>query len=135
MNTINKPVLLFDGVCNLCNGFVQFIIKRDAKQQFLFAALQSEAGQALLKRANLSAKDLSTVVLIDGEKAYTQADVSLVIADKLGGAWRLFGFFRIFPKGLRNIVYDWVAKNRYKWFGQQESCMIPTPELRSRFLD
>ncbi len=128
------PTLLFDGVCNLCNGFVQWLIKRDTKRQFRYAALQSEVGQALLKEGGLPTDEISTVVLVDNGRVYTHADVSLRIAQRLGGAWTLFRVFYLVPRPIRNVVYDWIARNRYRWFGKSESCMIPTPELKALFL-
>jgi thiamine biosynthesis lipoprotein len=128
------PVLLFDGVCNLCNASVQWVIRRDQGAVFRFAALQSEAGQALLEKHRLPTNALDTVVLVDGGKAYIQSDVPLKICQKLGGWWRLAVVFFVIPKPVRNAVYDWIARNRYRWFGRQESCMMPTPALRSRFL-
>lgn len=130
----NNPVLLFDGVCNLCNDSVQWVIKHDKKAVFQFAALQSEAGKALLRQYNLPVDELNTVVLIDKGKAFTRSDVPLRIAQKLGGWWALATLMFPVPKFARDWVYNWVAKNRYRWFGQKEECMIPTPELRQRFL-
>ncbi len=131
---IDHPILFFDGVCNLCNGFVQFVIKRDPKAIFRFAPLQSEQGKEVLQRAHLSTEELSTVVLFWKDKIYTHSDVPLEVARLLGGGWPLFYGFRIIPKGIRNAIYDWIARNRYRWFGKKESCMIPTPDVKSRFL-
>lgn len=131
---IDKPILLFDGVCNLCNGFVQFIILRDPQAKFRFAALQSEAGQQLLEKAKMSTSEINTVVLYEHGKFYTHSDVGLRVARHLGGGWILFTVFKIIPKGLRDNIYNWIARNRYRWFGKQESCMMPTPELKERFL-
>ncbi len=130
----DKPILLFDGVCNLCNGLVQFIIKRDPKGHFRFSALQSEAGQSLLMEAGLDPAALNTVVMFDSGQFYTHSNVPLQIAWHLGGLWRVFYVFKLMPKWIRDRIYDWIARNRYKWFGQKESCMIPTPELKQRFL-
>lgn len=130
----DKPILLFDGVCNLCNGFVQFIIKRDPKATFRFTALQSEAGQQLLQEAKLPTKELSTVVLWENGKFYTHSDVPLRVVRHLSLGWRVFIIFKILPKFIRNNIYNWIAQNRYRWFGKKESCMIPTPELKARFL-
>lgn len=130
----DKPILLFDGVCNLCNGFVQFIIQHDPEAKFRFAALQSSAGQELLGEAQISTTELSTVVLWETGKFYTHSDVPLRVVRHLGGWWTLFAVFKIIPKSLRDSIYNWVAKNRYRWFGKKESCMIPTPELKARFL-
>lgn len=130
-----KPILFFDGVCNLCNGFVQFVIERDPKAKFRFASLQSNAGQEVLKQMNLSTEELKTVILQKNGKVYTHSDVALEMSRDLGGPWSLFYVFKILPKGLRDGIYDWVAANRYKWFGKRESCWLPTPELKARFLD
>ncbi len=130
----DKPILLFDGVCNLCNGSVQFVIRLDPKGKFRFAALQSEVGQKLLKQANMSTDELSTVVLYENGKFYTHSDVPLRVVRQFGGAWVLLYALVIVPKFVRNIIYNWIARNRYRWFGKRESCMIPTPELKSRFL-
>lgn len=130
----NHPVLLFDGVCNLCNGFVQFVILRDPHATFRFAALQSEAGQQLLQKAKLSATSLNTVVLYEQNQFYTHSDVALRIATHLGGWWRIFTIFKIIPKSVRDHIYNWIARNRYRWFGKQASCMVPTPALKARFL-
>ena len=128
------PILLFDGVCNLCNASVQWVIRHDVRGDFRFASLQSEAGQALLRQHGLPTDHLDTVVLIDGGKALLRSDVPLRIVKKIGGWWPALAVFGIVPRPIRDTVYDWVAKNRYRWFGRRESCMMPTPELKSRFL-
>lgn len=130
----DKPILLFDGVCNLCNGFVQFTIKMDPEGIFQFASLQSEVGQQLLAKYNLPTKELKSVVLIHENKAHTYSDAPLEAARLLGGFWQLFYVFKILPLGLRNAIYNWIAKNRYRWFGKQESCWLPTPDLKERFI-
>lgn len=129
-----RPILLFDGVCNLCNASVQFVIRNDKKQQFQFASLQSEAAQKLLTQFNLPPKALDSVVLIAGEKVFLRSAAALEIARKLGGIWALAYVFIVVPRPIRDAVYDWVARNRYRWFGKQQACMVPTPELKSRFL-
>ena len=136
-NDINiiAPVILFDGVCNLCNGAVQFIIKHDRKNIFRFASLQSDAGQQLLKQFSLPQDQFNSFVLIENEKAFTQSVAALRIAKKLSGAVRLLYGFIIVPPFIRNAVYRLIANNRYRWFGKKESCMIPTPELRQKFLN
>lgn len=128
------PILLFDGVCNLCNGFVQFVIKRDPEGLFRFAALQSELGQELLRVHQIPRDRMDTVVLIENGKAYVRSEVALRMAPHLGGLWPLFQVFRIFPPFIRDPFYNFIAKNRYRWFGEKDQCMIPTPELKSRFL-
>lgn len=129
-----SPLLLFDGVCNLCNASVQWVIKHDPDGIFRFASLQSDTGKAMLQRFNLPVGELNTVVLVDGGKAYTRSDVPLRIFKKLGGGWSAFAVFAIVPKSIRDAVYDWIAKNRYRWFGKKDECWLPTPELRARFL-
>lgn len=132
--TETHPVVLFDGVCNLCNGFVQFCIERDKKGKLKFASLQSGVGQELLAQFGLKGAPLSTVVLIEGNQYYTKSSAGLRVLKHFGGFWQLFYGLMIFPKPLRNWVYDYIAKNRYKWFGKKESCWMPTPELENRFL-
>jgi len=129
-----KPVILFDGVCNLCNGFVQTTISIDPQGKFQFAALQSEFGQEVMAKASLPVNELNTVILYDNGKIFTHSDVPLEICRRLGGVWSLFLVFKLIPRALRNRLYDWVASNRYRWFGNSESCMIPSPDLRKRFL-
>ncbi|MXQ52964.1 thiol-disulfide oxidoreductase DCC family protein [Shimazuella alba] len=125
--------VLFDGVCNVCNYWVQFIIKRDPKAQFRFASLQSEEAQLLLQ-AHEQKVTLDSIVLLQDGKVYTESTAILQIFKKLTGMWKLLSVFQIVPKFIRDSLYRWFAKNRYRWFGQQESCMIPTPEVRQRFL-
>jgi predicted DCC family thiol-disulfide oxidoreductase YuxK len=128
-------VVLFDGVCNLCNNSVQFILKRDKKKKFLFGSLQGEAGQQLLKKFNLPIDNFHSFVLLEGERAYTQSTAALRMAKHLKGGWQLLYGFIILPKFLRDGVYKWIAVNRYKWFGKRDTCRIPTPEEKARFLD
>ena len=129
-----NPVVLFDGVCNLCNGAVRFVIERDPGACFKFAALQSPTGRELLARCGVPPDGLETMVLVEGERCYTQSDSALRIAAKLGGAWPLLGVLRLLPRRLRDRGYRVLADNRYNWFGKRESCMVPTQELRARFL-
>lgn len=127
-------IVLFDGVCNFCNHSIQFIIKRDKKSYFKFGALQSEEGIALLKKHGLSPEILDTIVLIEDGKAYTYSTAPLRIVRKLNLLWPICFIFILVPTFIRNPIYKWISKNRYKWFGKQESCLMPTPETRSRFL-
>lgn len=129
-----KSVLLFDGVCNLCNSSVQFILARDPKAKFRFASLQSDEGQALLQEFEDRPSDLSSVVLIEDGQLYARSDAALRVARQLSGGWPLLYAFIVLPRALRDAVYNWIARNRYRWFGKRDSCMIPSPELRSRFL-
>ena len=130
-----KPVILFDGICNLCNRAVQFIIKRDKKKQFLFASLQGEAGKRLLKQFDLPHNILNSFVLVEGHKVYTRSTATLRVAKRLNGGWKLLYGLIITPRFLRDAVYNIISRNRYKWFGKRNECMIPTPELKNRFLD
>ncbi len=129
-----KPVILFDGVCNLCNQSVQFIINRDPKSKFQFAALQSSFGQEQLRKHNFNAETFTSFVLVSGDKVYDRSRAALEIARQLSGAWPLLYAFVVVPPFIRNFVYDWIARNRYRWFGRTDECMLPTPELRSRFI-
>ncbi len=128
-------IILFDGVCNLCNSSVQYIIEHDANHVFRFAASQSDIAQQLIATHRLQAEDLKSVIFVDEQKIYLRSDAALRIASYFGGAWPIFARIALFvPRFLRNGVYNIVAANRYRWFGQQKSCWIPTPELKSRFL-
>ena len=129
-----KPIVLFDGVCNLCSGSVQFILKRDKNNLFQFASLQSKPGQEYLKKFNLPADTFNSFVLVEGDKIYTRSTAALRIARNLKG-WKWLYGFRIVPKFIRDAVYNLIAKNRYRWFGKKDECWIPTPELKSRFLE
>ncbi|MEO7312484.1 MAG: thiol-disulfide oxidoreductase DCC family protein [Chitinophagaceae bacterium] len=135
MTDTNQPVVLFDGVCNLCSSAVQFIIKHDKKKQFRFASLQSHFGQKILNENNLSPTDLSSFILLENGKIYTKSAGALRVVKELNAAWPLLYGFTIVPPFIRNGVYNWVAKNRYKWFGKQEACWLPTPELKARFIN
>ena len=127
-------IILFDGVCNLCNTSVKFIIKRDSEGQFKFASLQSETGQTLLRMHGLN-KDLSSFVLLEDDKVYLKSSAALRVCRKLDSAWPILSHFRFLPPFIRDFLYDFVAKNRYKWFGKEESCLVPSPEWKQRFLD
>ncbi len=131
---IDQPIILFDGVCNLCNQSVQFVIRHDRASRFKFAALQSPFGQSELERFQLNKEKLLSVILVVNGKAYDRSRAALEIARRLDGAWRLFYVFVIVPPFLRNFIYDWISRNRYKWFGRKDECMIPTPELKARFI-
>lgn len=129
------PTLLFDGVCNLCSGSVQFILKRDTRGRFRFASLQSDAGRRLMTGHGLDPEALSSVVLIEDGRAYQESTAALRIARHLPGAWKLLRVFTVIPRPLRDAVYRLIARNRYRWFGKTETCWLPTPELRARFLE
>ncbi|MBI5373033.1 MAG: thiol-disulfide oxidoreductase DCC family protein [Sphingobacteriales bacterium] len=134
MNTAHS-IVLFDGVCNLCNRSVQFIIKRDTKDRFRFAALQGKTGQALLAKHKLPADSFNSFILAEGDRIYTRSTGALRMLKRLGGPWSLLYVFIIVPRFIRDGIYNWIARNRYRWFGKRESCMVPTPELKNRFLD
>lgn len=130
-----ETIILFDGICNLCNSSVQFIIKRDRKAKFRFAALQSDVACTLLTDLGESTNGvLLTIIAIRGKKVYHRSDAALEIARGLSGLWPLLYAFKIIPRPIRDLVYDWIAANRFKWFGKRDVCMVPTPELQSRFL-
>ncbi|MHA7057223.1 thiol-disulfide oxidoreductase DCC family protein [Aquimarina sp. M1] len=136
MNIEGKKVILFDGVCNLCNGAVNFIIKRDKNDVFRYASLQSKIGKKLAEERGIDISKLDTILLIEPSVAYYhKSTAALRIAKQLSGGYPLLSVFLIFPKFLRDCVYDIISKNRYKWFGKKESCMIPTPKLKALFID
>ncbi len=132
----NKKIILFDGVCNLCNGFVKFVIKNDKKDVFRYASLQSEIGQQLISERNIDTSKIDSVVLIEPRVAYyIKSDAALQIGRQIKGYRTISKVLNLIPSGLRNIVYDIIARYRYTWFGKKDSCMIPTPELKAKFLD
>ena len=128
-------IILFDGVCNLCNGAVQFVIKRDNKNRFLFASLQSEEGKQILEDNNFPANKSDSFLLVEDGKVYERSTAALRVLKNLSGLRSLLYGFIIVPKFIRDSVYNWIAKNRYQWFGQKDECMIPTPELKAKFLN
>ena len=132
---MDQPIILFDGVCNFCNAGVNFIIKQDKKKVFRFAALQSEAGQQLANQYGLPKKDFESFVLIDNNKAYKKSAAGFKVYGKLPWYWKWTQIFWIVPRFITDAFYDFIARNRYNWFGKKEQCMIPTPDVRSRFLD
>lgn len=139
MNDIpqDKKIILFDGVCNLCNNSVLFVIKRDKKDKFRFAALQSDIGTQLTSERNIDTNKVDSIIVIEpGVAYYARSTAALEIAKELGGIWSIFRPMEyILPESIRDGIYKFIAKNRYKWFGKKESCMIPTPELKAKFLD
>ena len=130
----DQPVILFDGVCNLCSGSVQFVLKRDKEKRFLFTSLQSNYGQDLLKRSNLPMNTFNSFILFEDGKIITRSTAALTIFSQLKG-WKWVKIFWIIPKFIRDAVYNLIAKNRYKWFGKRNECWLPTPDLKARFLD
>ena len=135
INLKGRSIILFDGVCNLCNGSVQFVLTRDKNRHFLYATLQGEQAEKLLKKHGKNNKDLDSFLLIENGQLYQKSTAALRVAKKLNAAWPLLYFFIIIPQPLRDTVYNFIAKNRYKWFGKRESCMLPTKETKALFLD
>jgi predicted DCC family thiol-disulfide oxidoreductase YuxK len=131
----HKQIILFDGVCNFCNYWVNFVLKRDHKNLFLFAALQSKAGQELLTKFNLSTTDFDTFILINGDTFQAKSDAAISIAVNLSGWPKVLFIGKIIPRFIRNCIYDLIAKNRYKIFGKRDSCRIPTKEEKEKFLE
>lgn len=132
----NKKIILFDGVCNLCNSAVLFIIKRDANDVFRFVALQSKVGQEICNYIGVDPNKMDSIILYEpGLAYYYKSEAALKIASQLGFLYSLSAAFKIIPEGVRNHIYDYIAKNRYRWFGKKDQCMIPTKELNAKFLE
>ena len=131
----DRPVVLFDGVCNLCNAFIDFIIRRDAKGVFRFASLQSDIGREKTIRCQNRLVGMDSVILVEGDKCYIRSTAALRVIRMLHFPWYLGYVLIIFPNAWRDTVYDYVARNRYRWFGKRDTCRLPTPEERTRFLD
>ena len=132
----DKKIILFDGVCNLCDSSVQYVIKHDKKDVFRFVSLQSELGQKILNHIGINPKHIDSIVLYEaGISYYYKSTAALEIAKGLSGIFTLATVFKILPAGIRDFIYDYVAKHRYKWYGKKESCMIPTSKLKSKFLE
>ncbi|ERM81723.1 hypothetical protein P872_19240 [Rhodonellum psychrophilum GCM71 = DSM 17998] len=127
-------VILFDGVCNLCNNSVDFVIQRDKKNRFKFGALQDVATKTLLKDYSIDSEYLDSLVLISGDQVYYKSSAALQIAKNLGGFWTFLYGLSVIPKFIRDPIYDWIAVNRYKWFGKKETCRLPSPEEKEKFL-
>jgi predicted DCC family thiol-disulfide oxidoreductase YuxK len=134
-HSLNKPVILFDGLCNLCNSSVQFVIKRDTQEKFLFASLQSAYAKRNLPFILVNDSNLQSIVLKNEDKVLIKSTAALTISRELSGLWPLLYGFMIIPKFIRDGVYDFIGRNRYSWFGKKDQCMIPSKELKSRFLD
>lgn len=131
-----KKIILFDGVCNLCSNAVNFIIERDKKDIFRFASLQSEIGQKLASERGIETEEMNSMVLIEpGVVYYQRSTAALEIAKDLSGGYSLLSNFSFLPEGFRDGIYNLIARNRYNWFGKKDACMIPTPELKAKFLD
>lgn len=130
----DQPVILFDGVCNFCNSTVNFIIRQDRYQVFRFAALQSEAGQRILQLYHLPTNNFDSFLLLENGRVYHSSTAGLKLYNKLPWYWKWTQLFWIVPRPLRDAVYNFIARNRYKWFGKRETCMLPSPQVRNRFL-
>ena len=133
LGEIRLAIILFDGVCNLCNAFIRWIILRDQQAYFKFAPLQSDTGQRVL--SSQTSRGINTVLLVEDGRIYTKSEAALRILRQLGGIGRLSPALRLIPRGVRDGIYDFVARNRYGWFGRRDQCMVPTDDVRSRFLD
>jgi predicted DCC family thiol-disulfide oxidoreductase YuxK len=131
---VERPTILFDGVCNLCNRSVRFVLARDPAERFAFAPLQSAQGRELLTRVGLPADARASIVLVEGKRAFEKSDAVLRVLAGLSGLWPILALLRVIPRRLRDAIYDWIAANRYRWFGQRAECPVPTPEQRRRFL-
>lgn len=128
-----SAIILFDGVCNFCNRSVQFIIKRDPKGYFLFASQQSEAGKRLMEKYNIES-DMKSIVLIEEDQFYQKSSAAIRICRHLSGVWKIGSIFNVIPRPFRDALYDIVARNRYKWFGRSDTCMLPSIDIKERFL-
>lgn len=130
-----KKIILFDGICNLCESAVQYVIQHDKKDSFRFAALESDIGQKIIKYIGIDQTNIDSIILYEpGIAYYYKSSAAIEIAKDFGGLFHLGTVFKIIPASIRNWVYDYIARNRYKWYGKKESCMIPTPELKEKFL-
>jgi len=130
-----SAIVLFDGVCNLCSGSVQFIIRRDPKARFRFAAMQSEIGRALMVQCRMPLEPIESFVLIEGAECLIKSDAAIHIARRLSGLWPLLSALAVIPRPLRDLGYDVIARHRYAWFGKKSACMVPSAKDRERFLD
>jgi predicted DCC family thiol-disulfide oxidoreductase YuxK len=132
----DKKIILFDGVCNLCDSLVQFVIKKDKSDKFRFVALQSELGVKIILHLGVTAKAIDSIILYEpGTAYYNKTEAVLKIADYIGGIYSLVSVFAFIPISVSNYIYDYIAKNRYKWYGKKESCPLPTAEVKSKFLE
>jgi predicted DCC family thiol-disulfide oxidoreductase YuxK len=132
---VEHDVILFDGVCNMCDACVRFVIRRDRARRYRFAPLQSSVARRILADVALDAETLDSMVLVEGGRAFERSDAALRILRRLGGGWAALALLRVVPRFARDGLYDWIAGHRYRWFGRQAACMVPTRELRALFLD
>ncbi|MBP6688204.1 MAG: thiol-disulfide oxidoreductase DCC family protein [Lacibacter sp.] len=130
-----ERLVLFDGVCNFCNFWIQFALKRDRLRKLKFGSLQGATAQQILPQHNIDPAILTSVIFIEDGVAYRESTAALKVCKHLDGGWKLLYAFIIIPAFLRDGIYKWIGRNRYKWFGKQESCMLPTPAQRARFVD
>ena len=135
MTNLPNDLILFDGVCNLCSASVQFVIRHDSAAKFRFAAIQSEIGREIFQRRGLDPANLHTFVFITDGRIFLRSDAAIEVVARFGGAWKLLRVFSLVPRSVRDAIYSFIAQNRYRWFGRHEVCMIPTPEIKERFLD
>ncbi|MBI1288154.1 MAG: DUF393 domain-containing protein [Flavobacteriales bacterium] len=131
----NGPILLFDGVCNLCSGSVQFMLKRNSKANIRFASLQSEFAKEALRNSDLPSNYLDSLVLLENGRTHVKSDAALRLSKHMDGIWKIGSVFLIVPRFIRNAIYDLIAKYRYRWFGKKDVCWLPKPEWKDRFLD
>src|SRR5579885_2784408 len=131
-DVVPNPLIVFDGVCLLCNRWVKFILRHDKKKQFMFAAMQSPAGKQLLMDHGLDADDPISFLLVDERGSHVNTDAIICILSRLGGVWRFAAFFRVIPSFARDAVYRMIARNRYRWFGKRDTCMVPSAEIMQR---
>jgi len=130
-----QAIIFFDGVCNLCNGAVQFVIQRDSNAYFKFASLQSLKAREVLPKYGIDPAGLESILLLESGKLLKKSTAALSISRKLSGIWPVLVILKIIPPFIRDFVYDWIAKNRYQWFGKRDECMVPSPEMHARFLE
>lgn len=140
MVPMRSPIILFDGVCNLCNGWVRFVVKRDPSGIFRFAALQTPSGEAIIKEHSRKdhseeTTEMASIILIEGDAVYTESDAVLGILAHLGPPWSWSSVLRVVPKRVRDGCYRFIAQHRYQWFGRTDVCQVPSPNTRSRFID
>lgn len=129
-----NPIILFDGICNLCNASVQFILKQDKKKQFLLASLQSDAAKNILLQYKCKNNDLNSIIVIDKNKVHKKSSAILIIVKHLGMPWQIFNLMKVLPENWRDSLYDFVAERRYKWFGKKDTCLMMLPEYKNRFI-
>lgn len=135
IDTHDHPIIFFDGVCNLCNSSVNFIIDRDPASRFRFASLQSDFAKHSLKKRKIDTSKLESIILWKDNKVYTKSDAAIEIAKDMMAPWSWLRILNVIPLFIRDSLYNWIAKNRYRWFGRRDKCRIPSPELKNRFLD